>query len=83
LLLLIHRLTKFVGRQREMEAMKAAAERAKAGQGQIVAAMADPGVGKSHLRALQRRVRGSQSGSGRGSGIMRSFAVTMPTTLPP
>ena len=35
--------TKFVGRQREMDAMKAAAEQAKAGHGQIVAAMAEPG----------------------------------------
>src|SRR6202022_4730488 len=42
-------LTKFVGRQREMEAMKHAAEQAKAGHGQIVAAMAEPGVGKSRL----------------------------------
>ena len=42
-------LTKFVGRIREMDAMKAAAEQAKAGQGQIVAAMAEPGVGKSRL----------------------------------
>jgi predicted ATPase/class 3 adenylate cyclase len=42
-------LTKFVGRQREMEAMKAAAERAKAGHGQIVAAMGEAGVGKSRL----------------------------------
>ena len=41
--------TKFVGRQREMDAMKAAAERAKAGRGQIVAAMAEAGVGKSRL----------------------------------
>src|SRR5579863_2148794 len=41
--------TKFVGRQREMEAMKAAAEQAKAGHGQIVAAMAEAGVGKSRL----------------------------------
>ncbi len=41
--------TKFVGRQREMEAMKAAAEQAKVGQGQIVAAMAEAGVGKSRL----------------------------------
>jgi class 3 adenylate cyclase len=37
--------TKFVGRQREMDAMKAAAEQAKAGRGQIVAAMAEAGVG--------------------------------------
>ena len=41
--------TKFVGRQREMDAMKAAAEQAKAGHGQIVAAMAEAGVGKSRL----------------------------------
>ena len=42
-------LTKFVGREREMEAIKHAAERAKSGHGQIVAAMAEPGVGKSRL----------------------------------
>ena len=42
-------LTKFVGREREMEALKHAAERARAGHGQIVAAMAEPGVGKSRL----------------------------------
>ncbi len=44
-----HGLTKFVGREREMEALKHAAEQAKAGHGQIVAAMAEPGVGKSRL----------------------------------
>jgi tetratricopeptide (TPR) repeat protein len=42
-------LTKFVGREREIDAMKHAAEQACAGHGQIVAAMADPGVGKSRL----------------------------------
>jgi class 3 adenylate cyclase/tetratricopeptide (TPR) repeat protein len=42
-------LTKFVGREREMEALKRAAEQAKAGHGQIVAAMAEAGVGKSRL----------------------------------
>jgi class 3 adenylate cyclase len=42
-------LSKFVGREREMEAMKHAAEQAKAGHGQIVAAMAEAGVGKSRL----------------------------------
>ncbi|HEY2663315.1 MAG TPA: adenylate/guanylate cyclase domain-containing protein [Candidatus Binataceae bacterium] len=41
--------TKFVGRQREMEAMKHAATQAKAGHGQIVAAIAEAGVGKSRL----------------------------------
>ena len=44
-----HGLTKFVGRQREMEALKHAAELARAGHGQVVAVVADPGVGKSRL----------------------------------
>jgi predicted ATPase len=42
-------LTKFVGREREMEALRHASEQAGAGHGQIVAAMAEPGVGKSRL----------------------------------
>jgi class 3 adenylate cyclase len=42
-------LTKFVGRQLEMDSLKHAAERAQTGHGQIVAVMADPGVGKSRL----------------------------------
>jgi class 3 adenylate cyclase len=42
-------LTKFVGRQHELEALRAAADRATSGHGQIVAAMAEPGVGKSRL----------------------------------
>jgi class 3 adenylate cyclase len=42
-------LTKFVGREREMDALKHAADQATSGRGQIVAAMAEPGVGKSRL----------------------------------
>jgi class 3 adenylate cyclase len=42
-------LTRFVGREREIEALKHAAALARAGHGQVVAAMADPGVGKSRL----------------------------------
>jgi len=42
-------LTKFVGRDREVEAMRAASELARAGHGQIVAAMAEAGTGKSRL----------------------------------
>jgi predicted ATPase len=38
-----------VGRQAEMESLKRAAEQAKAGHGQIAAAMAEAGVGKSRL----------------------------------
>jgi class 3 adenylate cyclase len=41
--------TKFVGREHEMEALKQAAERAKSSHGQLVAAMGEPGVGKSRL----------------------------------
>jgi class 3 adenylate cyclase/tetratricopeptide (TPR) repeat protein len=42
-------LTKFVGREREMETLKHAADQAGAGHGQIVGAVAEPGVGKSRL----------------------------------
>jgi class 3 adenylate cyclase len=42
-------LTKFVGREREMQALKHAAERVSSGRGQIVAVMAEAGVGKSRL----------------------------------
>ena len=43
-------LSKFVGRRaRDGRDCKRAAEQAKAGRGQIVAAMAEPGVGKSRL----------------------------------
>ncbi|HSR58596.1 MAG TPA: AAA family ATPase, partial [Candidatus Binataceae bacterium] len=41
--------TKFVGRAREMEALAHAAELARQGRGQIAAAVAEPGVGKSRL----------------------------------
>jgi class 3 adenylate cyclase/predicted ATPase len=42
-------LTRFVGRQREMEQMQRALEQAKAGHGQIVGVMGEPGLGKSRL----------------------------------
>ncbi len=42
-------LTKFVGRQAELEQMRHALELARGGHGQIVAAIGDPGVGKSRL----------------------------------
>src|SRR5207247_10455954 len=40
-------LTRFVGRQSEMAQMKVALEQAKAGRGQIVGVMGEPGMGKS------------------------------------
>jgi class 3 adenylate cyclase len=42
-------LSRFVGREAEIAQMKRALEHAKSGRGQIVAAMAEPGVGKSRL----------------------------------
>jgi len=42
-------LTRFVGRDREIEALRHAAELARDGHGQILAVMAEPGVGKSRL----------------------------------
>ena len=42
-------LSKFVGRNREKEAFLRAAELARSGSGQIVAVVAEPGVGKSRL----------------------------------
>src|SRR6516164_5290680 len=42
-------LSKFVGRENEMEAMRRTLELAKAGRGQIVAAIGEWGVGKSRL----------------------------------
>jgi len=42
-------LTRFVGRQREMEQLQHALAQAKAGHGQIVGVMGEPGLGKSRL----------------------------------
>jgi class 3 adenylate cyclase/tetratricopeptide (TPR) repeat protein len=42
-------LTTFVGRDTEMDTLFAALEQAKAGKGQIVAVVGEPGVGKSRL----------------------------------
>jgi class 3 adenylate cyclase len=42
-------LTRFVGRQSELTVLNQAVERARAGHGQVVAAVGEPGVGKSRL----------------------------------
>jgi class 3 adenylate cyclase/tetratricopeptide (TPR) repeat protein len=42
-------LTRFVGREREIEALGQALERAAAGHGQVLAMVGEPGVGKSRL----------------------------------
>ena len=42
-------LTRFIGRDAELEQLRAALERARSGLGQVVAVMGEPGVGKSRL----------------------------------
>ncbi len=42
-------LTRFVGREAELAVIQTALERAKAGQGQLMALVGEPGVGKSRL----------------------------------
>jgi class 3 adenylate cyclase/predicted ATPase len=42
-------LTRFVGRQREMEQLQHALTQARAGHGQVVGVMGEPGLGKSRL----------------------------------
>jgi predicted ATPase len=42
-------LSPFVGRQPELEALQQAMTRAAVGQGQVVALIGEPGVGKSRL----------------------------------
>ena len=42
-------LTKFVGRTGEIEQLSQALDRAKAGRGQVIAVVGEPGVGKSRL----------------------------------
>jgi class 3 adenylate cyclase/tetratricopeptide (TPR) repeat protein len=44
-----HALTRFVGRQQELETLGQALKRAGAGDGQIVAVIGEPGVGKTRL----------------------------------
>src|SRR5437867_4759702 len=63
-------LTRFVGRHTEMDQIRRALEQAKAGHGQIVGVMGEPGVGKSRLFYECRLT--SQS----GGLVLESFSVS-------
>jgi class 3 adenylate cyclase len=63
-------LTRFVGREREFNALKEALELAKAGHGQIVASVGEPGVGKSRLFYEFKAI--SQS----GCMVLEAFSVS-------
>src|ERR1700694_6037836 len=63
-------LTKFVGREREMEALRHAAALARDGHGQIAAAMAEAGTGKSRL-FLEFKATSSESWM-----VLETFSVS-------
>jgi class 3 adenylate cyclase len=63
-------LTRFIGRDAEMAQMRHALEFASEGHGQIVAAMGDPGVGKSRLFFEFKAV------SGIGCLVLEAYSVS-------
>jgi class 3 adenylate cyclase/predicted ATPase len=69
-------LTRFVGRHSEMEHMRRAFEQAKAGHGQIVGVMGEPGLGKSRL-CFEFKLT-SQS----GCLVLEAFSVSYGKTSP-
>jgi class 3 adenylate cyclase/predicted ATPase len=69
-------LTQFVGRQSELDQMQRALEQARAGHGQIVGAMGEPGVGKSRL------FYECQLASQRDCMLLQSFAVSHGQAIP-
>ena len=69
-------LTRFVGRQRELDQMKQALEQSRLGHGQIVGVMGEPGLGKSRLFHEFKRSIPSDS------LILEAFAVSHGSTSP-
>src|SRR3984893_14436238 len=63
-------LSRFVGRDREIEEMKRALERAKGGRGQLVAAMGEAGLGKSRLIYEFKVIAGG------GCLVLEAFSVS-------
>ena len=86
-------LTRFVGRQSEMEQLQQALAQAKAGHGQIVGVMGEPGLGKSRLfyefkLPLAERLSGAGSVLGLARQSLALFAgdraaqELLPTSIP-
>ena len=63
-------LSKFVGRSKEREIFRLAAQLAKSGSGQLIAVVAEPGVGKSRL------VFEFKSEAGRDWTVLEAFSVS-------
>jgi len=70
----------FVGRAAELEALKAAWQGARAGRGQAVAIVGEPGMGKSRLT---RELRAALDGVGGGWIVARCFPELQPSVLGP
>ena len=69
-------LSRFVGRHNEMEQLQRALDQAKAGRGQIVGVMGEPGLGKSRL--FYEFKLAAQS----GCRVREAFAVSHGTASP-
>jgi len=69
-------LVRFVGRQRELEALQRAWEQAQRGQGQIVAVVGEAGVGKSRL-CYEFKLRVP-----RGALVLEAFSVSHGQAFP-
>jgi predicted ATPase len=70
-------LTRFVGRHTELDQIRRALEQAKAGRGQIVGVMGEPGVGKSRLfHEFVGAVREPPLRSQSGCLVLESFSVS-------
>ncbi|HEU4344360.1 MAG TPA: adenylate/guanylate cyclase domain-containing protein, partial [Candidatus Binatia bacterium] len=69
-------LTPFVGRERELRLLSECFEKAKAGHGQVVFVVGEPGIGKSRLLFEFRRRLGSEATwlEGRSMSFGRSIA---------
>ncbi len=69
-------LTALIGRERELAALWECFEKARAGQGQVVFIVGEPGMGKSRLVYELRRVVGNQAGWTEGRCL--SFGRSIP-----
>ena len=77
-------LTRFVGRQTELEALQQALERAGAGHGQVVALVGEAGVGKSRLvyEFVHSHRHPGLAGAGERLGVLRQGHAVFPGHRP-
>jgi class 3 adenylate cyclase/predicted ATPase len=75
-------LTRFVGRQSELEHLQRAFEQAKQGHGQMVGVMGESGVGKSRLFYEFVRAQRALSSHARDCLILETFSVPHGKTYP-